>query len=372
MRSLKSRYFLLIFFTTFSLMRDYAFALPNPSDSVKFIAEAKLHYGFVISHHKTMQHLTTGHFPAFEINFGKQTHGEKSWQSLYNYPVMGIAYWYAGLADPEVLGSAHALYPYLNFHLYEKRCFELNFRFGAGLGYLTRKFDRLENYKDIAIGSHVNITINMFYEFKWMLLKKILASGGIGITHFSNGAFKTPNLGINIPTLNLGLAYIIHSEKKKDFNPDVNTLNKKMEIYAFLSGGMKEIYPAYGDKYGAFSLSASLLKPLSLKRKIGAGFDLFWEFSNIRNLKRNDIEVKHDYEVIKPGLHIGHQLEFSRLSFVTQLGFYLYAMDKSDGPVYTRIALRYKINKKLMANLAMKTHFAKADFVEWGIGYVFK
>ena len=152
----------------------------------------------------------------------------------------------------------------------------------------------------------------------------------------------------------------------------LNKNKRKIEIQSFLSGGIKQIYPAYGDTYGAFSFSTSFIKPISLKRKINAGFDLFLEYSNIRSLKRKEIEVKHSYEIIRPGLHIGHQFEFSRLSFVTQVGLYLYAKDKSDGPVYSRIALRYKCNKKILLNLALKTHYVKADFVEWGIGYVFK
>jgi len=97
---------------------------------------------------------------------------------------------------------------------------------------------------------------------------------------------------------------------------------------------MKETYPAYGHKYGCYSFSTCILKPLSLKRKIGIGMDLFWEFSNIKILKDQDIEVKHDYEVIRLGINIGHQFDFSHLAFVNQIGVYLYAKDKSDGPIY--------------------------------------
>ncbi len=365
---------LVIIFFLFLFVANITCAQSSKIISEKFILETKLHYGFVISHHINMVHLTTGHFPAFEINFGKQTHGEKTWHELYKYPVMGICYWTADLANPDVLGNAHALYPYLNFHLYQSDIFSLNYRFGTGLGYLTKKFDRLNNYKNIAIGSHLNVTINMFYEFKWKLMKIFFVSGGIGITHFSNGSFKMPNPGINIPTVNLGLAYIFPTEIKKiiPYDSVLCKDKRKIEIQSFLSGGIKEIYPTNGDTYGAFSLSTGFIKPLSLKRKISAGLDLFLEYSNIRTLKRNEIEVKHSYEIIRPGIYIGHQFEFSRLSFVTQVGFYLYAKDKSDGPVYSRLALRYKCNKKILINLALKTHFAKADFVEWGIGYIIK
>lgn len=345
----------------------------DQNDSTKYIIETKLHYGFVLSHHKNMSYLTTGHFPGFEINIGKQTNGEQKWQPLYKYPVMGLAFWYADLANPDMLGSAQAFYPYLNFHLVQDHSFLLNYRFGIGLGYLTKKFDRLDNYKNIAIGSHLNVTINMFYEFQWKVFKRLIFSGSLGITHFSNGAFKAPNLGLNIPTAAVGVSYLFSSDMRKinlQGSKNQHGIDNKIQVLSILSCGIKEIYPAYGDKYGAFSFTTCFLKPLSPKRKIGAGFDLFWDFSNIRSLKRKDIEVKHSYEAIRPGIHIGHQFDFSHLSFVTQIGYYIYAKDKSDGPVYSRIALRYGFNNKIIASLALKTHFAKADFVEWGIGYI--
>jgi len=363
--------FFILFVSPFCLSASERF---SPGDSTKYIVETKVHYGFVITHHKNMAHLTTGHFPAFELNIGKQTHGENDWNALYKYPVIGVSLWYADLANPEILGSAFAAYPSLNFHLAQSNSVALNYRFGIGLGYLTKKFDRLDNYKNIAIGSHLNVAINMLYELKWKVSHHCFLSGSIGITHFSNGAFKAPNLGINISTVSLGAAYIFKDNsviirpKEISFDKD----KKKLEIVTFLSGGMKEIYPAYGDKYGAFSLSTSFQKPLSLKRKICAGIDLFWVFSNIRSLKRKGIEVEHSWEVIRPGIFIGHELEFGKLSFGTQVGYYLYAKDKSDGNIYCRFPLRYQISNKLFANLALKTHFAKADFIEWGIGYKFR
>lgn len=321
-----------------------------------------------------MTHLTTGHFPAFELNIGKQTHGEEAWHSLYNFPVMGICFWYADLANPDVLGSVYAVYPYLNFHLFKEKCFALNFRFGTGLGYLTKRFDRFKNYKNIAIGSHLNVTVNLFYELKWKISPHCFISSSLGLTHFSNGSFKTPNLGINIPTVNFGAAYIFKNksviiESRKIY---LEKCNRKIEILTFLSAGMKEIYPAYGDKYGAFSLSTCFLKPLSMKRKICAGIDLFWEFSNIRVLKRQGLEINHAWEVIRPGIYIGHEFEFSRLSFATQMGVYLYAKDNSDGNFYSRLALRYRCSDRIIVNIGLKTHFAKADFVEWGLGYRIK
>jgi hypothetical protein len=320
--------------------------------------------------------ITTGHFPAFELNVGMQTHGEQSWQPLYKYPVVGLTFWYANLANPDVLGSVYAIYPYLNFHLYQDNDFQFNFRFGAGLGYLTKSFDRLNDYRNIAIGSHLNAAINLFYEFKWLVLKRVFLSGSIGLSHFSNGTVKTPDLGINIPTLSLGCSYVLHDNTV--IHPRFDTIfhNKKRlksKIQLFASGGIKQISLPDGNYYGVYSLSGCFLKPLSKKREIGIGFDLFWDLSNIKTIENYGYNnVSYNYQVIKPGIHIGHQFDFSHLSVITQIGYYLYVKDKYIEPIYTRFALRYLFRNRVILNLGLLTHYATADFIEWGVGYSLK
>lgn len=360
-------YFCVIFFSV-KITAQNTF---KKKDSSIISMETKVHYGFIMPHHKYIQYLSTGHFTAFELNVGKQTNGRKKWHQLYNYPYIGLSFWTANMANPEVLGSVYTLYPYLNFNLVDHRKLDFNFRFGTGIAYITKKFEPFDNYKNLLIGTNLNVAISLLYELKWAIQQHIQLSTGVGMTHFSNGALKMPNLGINIPTVNVGVAYLLNTNKPF-FVPTESLCKKdttKFEIQSIVSGGIKEIYPACGDKFGVFSWSNSLIKTWSLKRKIGVGIDLFWEFSNIRSLKRQGIEVKHAYEVIKPGVHVLHQLRFSRLSLVTQIGFYIYAKDKSDGPIYDRLALQYKLNNNILLNVALKTHFAKADFVEWGIGY---
>jgi hypothetical protein len=343
------------------------------NDSIKYFSEFKLHYGYVMPHHENMQHLTAGHFAAYEINFNVQKHGEKKWHALYKYPVIGGAIWYADLANPDLLGKAVAIYPYMNFHLIHGKCFYLNYRFGVGLGYISKPFDYIDNYKDIAIGSHFNATFNMFYELKWIVKKKISLTSGFGITHFSNGSFKTPNLGINIPTVFAGIAYYLpYSENVIADTSWRKKKEKGSSLRLLFAGGMKQMYPAKGDTYGVFMISLNYAKALSHKRELVAGMDVFLDYSDKRAIKRKGIPLKNDLGILKPGLYAGHNFIFSRLHLLMQMGYYLYAKDKSDGMIYSRFGFEYDLNRSLYARLALKTHFAKADFVEWGIGYRFQ
>lgn len=324
-----------------------------------------------MSHRPKMRHLQKEHVNGFSVSIAKQTNGEKKWQAYHKYPVMGISFLHTTLGNPDELGNAEALYSFLNFHLTPYRKATLNFKFGIGLGYLTKKFDRLENYKNIVIGSHINASMDLRYEFKYILTRNIMISSGIGITHFSNGAFKTPNLGVNIPTVNAGITYYL--DNKNSFIPiKTDSIKLKPGIYTIFSAGMKQIYPAYGDYYAAFALTGAYSFPLSNKRKLNAGLEFFLDYSNLRSLKRLDLAPKHDFQAYKAGIFIGHQIDFSKIAFVTELGYYYHTLYKSDGSLYTRLGLRYSFSDRLFANLCLKTHYAKADFVEWGIGYRIK
>jgi len=332
------------------------------------IIGTKVHYGFVISHHKYMEHLTNSHFPAFEINFNKQTYGNKLWQQLYHYPVIGIGYWHSDLGNSTILGKADAIFPYINFILKRQSNFTMNFRFGLGFGWLNERFARFENYKNIAISSHLNGYVNLNYKLEWEF-NRFFFSTGIGLMHLSNCAYKMPDLGINVGTVNLGVSYKIDNSKRELIKKDLAPVKKLSEFYTIVSYGIKEIYPPCGKKYSEYNISLNYSKILSHKNKILAGIDLFYDESNIEILKRDSIDIKNKYSIIKPGVNVGYGLFFSKTSFIIQTGVYIYAKEKSDGLFYHRFALRHDISKHFIINLSLKTHFARADCMEFGIGY---
>jgi hypothetical protein len=175
------------------------------------LLEGRVNYGFMINHHLEMK-IFNAHFPSFEINLGKETYGRKRWQAMYGYPIMGVSYWYSQLGNSKFLGSANAVFPYINYPIIRNKRHELNLRVGIGLAYLTKSFDRLENYKYIAIGSHLNAAVNMMAEYRWRFNPRMNAAFGVAFMHFSNGSTKTPNYGMNTPSVNLAFAYRLSKE----------------------------------------------------------------------------------------------------------------------------------------------------------------
>jgi hypothetical protein len=286
-----------------------------------------------------------------------------------------LSYWFSDLGNSEYIGRANALFPYINFPLTRSDKYEVNFRLGGGLGYLTKRFDRLTNYKYLAIGSHLNAAVNLMFEVRWRPVPRTQVSAGIALMHFSNGSLKTPNYGINIPSANIAIAY--HLTKANNFInrkllPELTKFEfdgrKNFELDFLGALGMKDI-SEYGNRYYVYTFSGNVFKTVSYKSKVGVGFDLFYDQSDLRKAELEQTYLERNSQVIKPGANLGYQLNLSRTSFIFNLGFYLGGKMARAGSTYYKVGMRVMLSRSIFASLALKTHFARADYVGLGLGY---
>ncbi len=331
--------------------------------------ETKIHYGFIARHHPEMAVMSDIHFPVFELSISKQTLGNKTWEQVYDYPETGISLWQCNFANSSIVGSAIALYPFIRFPLLRKEPFALNARFGLGLGFFSTKFDRLENYKNLAIGSHLNAIINMMVESNYRLGNRFTISAGISLTHFSTGTIKFPNYGINVPAVNLGLAYNISKSKQSLITKDLPEPDRSWEYLVIASTGIKEISAIENKKYFIYNISGDLLKSMSLKYKIGGGIDLFYDNSKADALGKKGIYDNNFNSNGSLGLHFTYDQEISHLSILLELGTYLYEKHNIDGNIYEKLLINYFITSRFLVSTALKAHYAKADYITWGVGY---
>ena len=65
---------------------------------------------------------------------------------------------------------------------------------------------------------------------------------------------------------------------------------------------------------------------------------------------------------------MGHELFINRMSLITQVGYYIYYPFDFEGRTYLRIGLKYYFGKKWFGALTLKSHGAKAEAIEFGVG----
>ena len=332
--------------------------------------EAKFYYGSLLVHHYYMQHLAEQHFPMVEVGFMKQTTGKKMWECNRHLPVFGVKYIYGTLSSPRYLGSGQAILPYMSVSYIKRKKITVNCQYGWGLGYIQKPFERTTNYRNIAIGSHINAVANIANEIEYRVSDKTRLNLGVSLFHFSNGSFKVPNLGINLVCVTVGGKFFIKNPVyvKKDSTENIETKN---EFSISGAMAMKEIYPIGGSKYTVGIVSLGYWRNYSCKGKYGVSLDLFYDEGIKGYVMRDTIETNNSTSLFQMGLIGGYEFRIGKIGLPYMIGIYLVDAYKGNGLFYNRIGGRYYINEHLIANITLKTHFAKADFFEYGLAYRF-
>ena len=321
-----------------------------------------------------MAHLTDHHFPSYELNLVRQTDGSKPWQQIYGMPQIGACLWYSALGNSEYLGESYAVVPFINFPLFQNPHFRFAYRFGIGLGWLTKSFDINSDYRNTAIGSKLNAAIKMNFEAEWYY-RHFIFSSGLGFTHMSDGAFSFPNLGINIATVNVGAAYKFgfpvssfqFPVSKKEF-----PFQRNSYLYIIANFGVKKVSPPGSKPFPVYDVCGEYLKRVSLKSEFGCGLEIAYDLSNVSILKQLGDTLAQSLQAVKPGIFLAYQLNISKLKLQFNLGRYIYAKYHAEGYVYNRIILRYPLTDRLLINLSLKSNNFKADVTEFGICYRMK
>ena len=335
------------------------------------IIEPRIHTGMDLPFYKALRYLTKDNIYAFDISVSFPTYGKDYWEKLYCYPRQGVGFSYWSLGNNEVFGKAYVLYTFINIPLFkpsEKVSF--NYQISCGGAYLPKIFDINKDHLDRAIGSHTNIYIHLGIDGKIMLSPRFGLVLEAGATHFSNGKTRSPNYGINAGSFSLGLNYLFNNNGVTIQDPEVPGIDKRYVQSVIYSAGVK-VYDNLSDrKYFVSSVSYNLERIISLKRKIGLGADLSFDGSISEALASEDgIPDKHFDKLFRFGLHASYAIRYKQLIMGIQLGHYLYSKYTVITPFYNKISVQYLINKNLIASISIKSHMAKADCMEYGIGY---
>ncbi|NBG66505.1 acyloxyacyl hydrolase [Acidiluteibacter ferrifornacis] len=326
-------------------------------------------YGFILNHSETMEFVTRQHISAFEVYWEKNTLGKNNWEQEYNLPKWGIAFYAAHFN--QYIGNGYGLHPYISIPIINNRVYHLDFRMGAGLGYISNPFDGIDNFKNVAIGTPINAFLTLLLDSYFKLNDRTNLHTNIAFTHFSNASFAKPNLGINIPTIGIGLDYNFGEKAALEVNREIDFIRKEHPIkLSIRSGfGISESSATIDKKYisGIFSVAAE--KQFTPKSKLGLETNVFQSGALIDELEALGEKVNSDLEAMQIGIGASHTLTFDRLGLYLQLGLYLKSKYKEEGNSYRRLGLIYSFDNKLSTHIILKTHAFKAEYVEFGIGY---
>lgn len=319
--------------------------------------------GFLMAHRGVMAHMPVQHAYGGEISYFIQTSGSKNYQHVYNYPKAGITLFGSTVGNNQLMGQVYGAYSFIDFPFTKSKRSEFSGRLGLGGGWITKVFDQELNPKDVAMSTHFNALICLGLKYRHYFGKTHIVTG-IDLTHCSNGSTKVPNLGINLPYVSLGIGHTFRTcERSLSREPFVQ---KGWSLTAIGIFSVKEVFPTGGKKYPIYAMSLIGKKIFGPKKGMELGFDLIYKTS-IKAYRPEIYKTKES--IAQMGVYCGYVLPLDQLDIVIGMGAYIRDEFFPDSRLYHRLGLRYQVNRKLMVNFTLKTHWAKADYVEYGIGY---
>ena len=324
-------------------------------------------------------------FQTFSLKFSTQTTGDKLWQQLYKYPNWGIGVSVIDFHNPEEIGVPLAFYGFFNapFKRWQKVSF--NYEMGFGATFNWKSFNPVNNKYNIAIGAGVSFQIDAGLNLHYNLTNRIELVSGFSLTHYSNGALKKPNFGINTIAPEVGLKYNFY-DRPAFHKQEVPIFIKKNEWLFSAFGGAKnvifdsvniDIREKYeGVFFPVFGISTTYNRQISYMSKIGAGMTFSYDGSVNAQIAvyNNELDPVDSplSDKIQISIYPSYELVIDKLSVIIQPAFYIYRKNfKDQSPVFhQRIGIKYHISDNIFAGITLRDYsFHVSDFIEWTLAY---
>ncbi|KAA5826328.1 acyloxyacyl hydrolase [Algibacter amylolyticus] len=330
--------------------------------------------GNIALHNNEILHLITGHPDGVILSWNKKTYGFKDWEQRFNYPDYGVSFAYQDMKNP-VLGNNYSLYAHYNFYFFKRN---VMFRIGQGMAHNTNPYDRETNFKNVAFGSKFGSSTYVMLNYKKeRIFDRFGLQSGFSLIHYSNANVKSPNNGTNSITFNLGLTYSL-ADKDLEYQ---HTLDKQadqdfsepIKYNVVFRAGINESDIFGSGQYAMYVASAYADKRINKSSALQLGTDVFFsnflkEFIYYRSVAFPEDGLTGNEDHKRVGVFAGHELFINKTSLITQLGYYVYYPFDFEGRVYTRLGLKRYFANKWFGVMSLKSHGAKAEGVEFGIG----
>jgi len=345
-----------------------------------FGIEANVFEGHVLKHETKFElplpKLTTG----ADINLQWKTYGRKDWQQRRKYPIVGIGFTYTNYGIDSVYGRLFSLYPNIVIPLISGRKLEWTLRIGDGIAYATRDYSRINPADTInnAIGSKLNDYFSFTTDLRYHINKHWDAQLGVNFSHYSDGSFHQPNLGVNLPGAHVGLKYWPTTSTPKLIKQDLKPLKNRWLFQFRLTMGLNASNAPLGPLYPIYLGTVYMSKRWSSKNKLFGGFDYSYS-DQIHSYLRNNIGLvgpgEENWNSYKTAVFVGNEFLLGRVGVVLQFGYYTHQTFGIQEPFYEKVGGNLYIVqrehgpiKEFFLCAFLEAHLAVAEFAEFGFG----
>ncbi|MCS6796871.1 MAG: acyloxyacyl hydrolase, partial [Raineya sp.] len=301
--------------------------------------------------------------------FNRYHLGKLAWEQDFRYPQTSFALTYFNYQNP-IIGHSLAVSANMLLPIYRHTKHNLQFKIGTGIAFATNPFDIENNFQNNVLSNVWSYVMQGGFWWNYHLNSHWKLKTGLQITHYSNGAFKLPNAGVNVITAFVGTSYVFNPEKIIYSQIEKEPFQPKWYLQNTFSGSLIETEINQPRKHSVFNLGLYVARDVSRKHRLNAGLDISWN-EGIKyqiDQKFANATSKPDYRRIS--VVIGDEITFGDMSLNIQLGYYIRRQfeAKTDMPFYQRYGLKWYFHKNIFAGLLLKTHASVAECAEFTLG----
>lgn len=312
------------------------------------------------------------------IRFGRQTDGKADFEKKYNFPFYGIGFHIGDYNEPKEMGTPITVYGFCSFPLRRWNKLALIYDLEVGYSFNWEPYHNPDNPYNIAMGSKRQGYVGMGFFADINLSKRWNLNAGFHFAHYSNGAVKRPNLGINAIAPKVIFRYNLYNDEIDFSNRSVEPFKGNNEWNISIFAGSKEVITETSldsvlrfttEPFRTVGLTTTYHRKISFKSKFGVGTAISIDASN----NHPDSAWTDN---LQWSIFPSYELDIGKFTVLIQAGFYLarnqnYLFDSED--FYQRVGFKYHFHKNLYAGVNVRAfYFSTADYLEWNIGYRMK
>ncbi len=347
-------------------------ALQSKAQNQPFDIGLMYDYGFILKHSQKIGHIQS-HPLAFTLYYNRYLNGSKDWHQTFKYPKTSFAFTYFDYQNP-IIGQSLALSANMLIPFYRASKHNSEWKIGTGLVYATNPFDLQNNFRNNVLSNRWSYVMQTGFSWSYQWNAHWQSKIALQLTHYSNGAYKLPNAGVNVVTAALATQYTFAPEKNIQQKALLDTVLRRWHLQTALAGSLIETEINQPQKHVVVNLGFVAARDINRRHRFLTGLEVSWNEGIKYQIDRKfaDSTSKPDYRRV--GWIIGDEIIFGKMSLNIQFGVYLRRQFEAltDMAVYQRYGLKYYFLENLWAGLLLKTHAATAEAAEFTIGTTWK
>jgi len=326
-------------------------------------------YGHILKHTPSLKAIDDAYPVGISVEWSKLLLTKSAWDICNCFPRLGVDLAYWNFDNTDVLGHGALMTGFLEPYFGTKNRTNFFVRAGLGGAFLTNPYDEVDNPLNESYSTNLSFLIVVGLGVNYRLTDSWNLRLAAKYNHTSNGGVRTPNKGLNFPSLSVGVNKSLHPvEFPNHYKAGKRQPpQQKTRISLALLGGWSNAAVGDKDKFLVMGFMANYSRWIGGRSALMAGTEWIFDYS-----RREQIKVENlDRSFAQGSILAGHEFWWGKVSFSQQLGVYYFNQYRTNDDVYQRYGLTYNISSHFFAGFNLKVHRHVADFFDLRIGYIF-